>query len=123
MKSILTTAFAMIIVAAPLSVRAVDSAPSKTETDTQPKTIRFNRDVLPILAENCFACHGFDESSRQADLRLDTRDGATATKDGVATIVPGKPKSSELIRRIQSTESDEVMPPPGKHGKHLTVAQ
>ncbi len=123
MKSILTIAFAIIFVAAPFSVRAVDSAPGKGEANTHSKTIRFNRDVLPILAENCFACHGFDESSRQAELRLDTRDGATATKDGVAAVVPGKPESSELIRRIQSTESDEIMPPPGKHGKHLTEAQ
>ncbi len=84
--------------------------------------IQFSRDVLPILAENCFACHGFDESSRQADLRLDTRENAIATKDGVTPVVPGKPESSAIWSRITSTDSDEIMPPE-KTGKHLSDAQ
>jgi hypothetical protein len=84
--------------------------------------IDFSRDVLPILAENCFACHGFDESSRQADLRLDTRENAIATKDGVTPVVPGSPESSAIWNRITSTDSDEIMPPE-KTGKHLSDAQ
>ncbi len=90
--------------------------------DSNASSIQFSRDVLPILAENCFACHGFDESSRQADLRLDTRESAIATKDGVTPVVPGKPESSALWSRITSTDSDEIMPPE-KTGKHLTDAQ
>jgi Protein of unknown function (DUF1553)/Protein of unknown function (DUF1549)/Planctomycete cytochrome C len=85
-------------------------------------SIDFNRDVLPILAENCFACHGFDESSRQADLRLDVRENAIKTSDGAAPIVPGKPESSAVWLRILSKDPDEVMPPE-KTGKHLTDAQ
>ena len=68
--------------------------------------IDFNRDVRPILSDNCFACHGFDASSRKAKLRLDTREGATAE-----VIVPGKPDQSELIARIRSSDPDEMMPP------------
>lgn len=82
--------------------------------------IDFNRDVRPILSDNCFACHGFDKSSRKADLRLDTREGAVADLGGYAAIVPGKPDESELIRRIASDDEVEVMPPPDSHKKPLS---
>jgi hypothetical protein len=84
--------------------------------------VNFNRDVRPILSENCYACHGFDKEGRKADLRLDTREGATATNDGVTAVVPGKPDASELIARIITTDKDDVMPPP-KSKKTLTAAQ
>jgi len=84
--------------------------------------VEFNRDVRPILSENCLACHGFDPAGRKADLRLDTRAGATATTDGVTAVVPGKPDASELIARIMTSDADDVMPPK-KSGKHLTAAQ
>lgn len=77
--------------------------------------IDFNRDVLPILSENCFACHGFDESSREADLRLDTREGAIAS----LAIVPGKPDESGLIERITADDPDERMPPADSNKKPL----
>jgi mono/diheme cytochrome c family protein len=77
--------------------------------------IDFNRDVRPILSNNCYACHGPDDKVRKADLRLDTRDGATEN----GAVVPGRPDESELIRRVRSDESGEVMPPP-KTGKKLT---
>ena len=77
--------------------------------------IDFNRDVRPILSNNCYACHGPDDKVRKADLRLDTRTGATEN----AAVVPGKPDESEIIKRIQTDESGEVMPPP-KSGKKLT---
>ncbi|HET6573086.1 MAG TPA: DUF1549 domain-containing protein, partial [Fimbriiglobus sp.] len=77
--------------------------------------VDFNRDVRPILSNNCYACHGPDENVRKADLRLDTRTGATAN----AAIVPGKPDRSELVRRVRADEPGEVMPPP-KTGKKLT---
>ena len=82
------------------------------------ETPGFNREIRPILAENCFACHGPDSASRKADLRLDRRE--VAVKAGA--IVPGKPDESEMIHRIFATDNDEVMPPPSIH-KQLTAAQ
>jgi mono/diheme cytochrome c family protein len=76
--------------------------------------VDFNRDIRHILSNNCYACHGPDEKVRKADLRLDTREGATDN----AAIVPGKPEQSELVKRISATDG-EVMPPP-KTGKKLT---
>lgn len=70
--------------------------------------IEYNRDIRPILAENCFACHGPDSASRKADLRLDQRDAAV--KAGALT--PGDLNGSELIQRIHTDDRDEVMPPP-----------
>ena len=72
----------------------------------------FNRDIRPILAANCFACHGPDAGARQADLRLDTSAGATADREGSRAIVPGNPAASEVLVRIRSTDPDVVMPPP-----------
>ena len=76
----------------------------------------FNRDVRPILADHCFACHGPDEKARKADLRLDLR------KDAVESLSPGKPADSELIRRLLSKDESEVMPPP-KFGKPVKPEQ
>ncbi|MEM7317268.1 MAG: DUF1549 domain-containing protein, partial [Planctomycetota bacterium] len=77
------------------------------------ESVDFRRDVLPILSEQCFACHGFDEEARQAGLRLDTFDGANGDSDsGESAIVPSKPEESELIRRIMADDEDERMPPP-----------
>ncbi|HVJ86020.1 MAG TPA: PSD1 and planctomycete cytochrome C domain-containing protein [Caulifigura sp.] len=76
-----------------------------------PDQIEFNRDVRPILSENCFACHGFDPKHREAGLRLDTFEGVTADRDGSIGIVPGSLEGSEVWRRITSTDPDEVMPP------------
>ena len=75
--------------------------------------MNFNFDVRPILVRNCYLCHGPDPSSRKADLRLDTYEGATASKDdGIHPIVPGKPRKSELVRRINHSDPEVVMPPP-----------
>lgn len=71
--------------------------------------IRFNRDVRPILSDNCFYCHGPDEKTQEADLRLDTFEGATRDLGGYAAIVPGKPDESELIFRVHDKE--DIMPP------------
>ena len=79
------------------------------------ETISYNRDIRPILSDNCFACHGFDLKKRKADLRLDTFEGATADNDGVTAIVPGSVEKSELWQRIHSADEDEVMPPPKTH--------
>jgi hypothetical protein len=73
--------------------------------------IDFSREILPILSDKCFHCHGPDEESRAAELRLDTKDGLYRTRDNVAVVTPGKADLSELIRRILSNDPDEVMPP------------
>jgi Protein of unknown function (DUF1553)/Protein of unknown function (DUF1549)/Planctomycete cytochrome C len=73
----------------------------------------FNRDVRPVLAQNCFKCHGMDEHGRKGKLRLDLRDSAIGKgKSGEIAIVPGKPDESEVIKRIFSSDEDEIMPPP-----------
>lgn len=77
----------------------------------------FSRDVLPILSESCFSCHGPDEANRKADLRLDSRDGA------LQALVPGDVESSELISRIISADDDLVMPPPASHKPRLKPEQ
>ena len=97
-------------------------AAARDAVPMQPDGIEFNRDVRPVLSENCFACHGFDKAGRKADLRLDTRAGATTARKGVTAVVPGRPKESELVARILTTDEDDVMPPK-KSGKHLTPAQ
>lgn len=78
--------------------------------------ISYGKDVRPILAENCFNCHGQDANRRKADLRLDTQDGQRAG----SVVVPSKPDESELVRRILSADSKEVMPPP-KSNRKLTI--
>ena len=85
-----------------------------------PDEIRFNRDVRPILSNNCFYCHGPDEKHREAELRLDVRESAIAERDGVRAIVPGKPDESDLIVRVLPTDKDEVMPPPESKKPLLT---
>jgi hypothetical protein len=80
--------------------------------------LEFNRDIRPIMAENCFACHGPDKNARKAHLRLDVR--KDAVKAGA--IVPGSPDKSELVERIFSDDPHDIMPP-RKTRKKLTAAQ
>jgi hypothetical protein len=84
--------------------------------------LSFNADIRPILSEYCFACHGPDAADRAADLRLDTRDGATADLGGHAAIVPKSSSRSELIARLRATDPDLKMPPPHT-GKALSAAE
>ena len=84
--------------------------------------ISFNRDIRPILADKCFACHGFDEKKREAGLRLDTFEGASVERDGKRAIVPGDPGASMLWERVHATDPDTKMPPPESH-KELTSAE
>ena len=75
--------------------------------------VQFTRDVRSILSKHCFKCHGPDEATRESGLRLDLREAAIAPADsGAAALVPAKPDESELIRRILSTDTAEMMPPP-----------
>jgi hypothetical protein len=83
--------------------------------------IDFDRQIRPILVQHCYACHGFDAHGRQADLRLDTREGALQSGSGGA-IVPGDPAASQVIQRIWHADPGSVMPPP-EFGKPLTDGQ
>ena len=82
----------------------------------------FNRDVRPILSENCFKCHGPDENARKAKLRLDTKEGAFEIRDGKAAVIPSEPGKSEAYVRIVSEDPEELMPPP-KSNLKLTSEQ
>ncbi|MEM7372320.1 MAG: PSD1 and planctomycete cytochrome C domain-containing protein [Bacteroidota bacterium] len=80
-----------------------------------PKEVDYNFHIRPILADNCYACHGPDANQRKADLRLDTEEGAYAgLKDtpGRFALVPGHPEQSELFLRVSQTDTSELMPPP-----------
>ncbi|HAL12457.1 MAG TPA: hypothetical protein DCP67_01490 [Planctomycetaceae bacterium] len=98
---------------------AISTAISST---AKSKDVQYNRDVLPILSANCFACHGADRVTRQADLRLDQAESAFANRDGITAIRPGKPKQSEVVTRIFSNNPDNQMPPPD-HNQQLTNAE
>ena len=83
----------------------------------------FNRDIRPILSDNCFACHGLDAKKRKADLRLDVPEGAyRKTDEGTQAVKPRDVNGSELWKRIITTDEDDLMPPPESH-KKLTDAQ
>lgn len=83
-----------------------------------PKTVDFNFHIRPILSNNCFTCHGPDENTREAGLRLDTYQGATTLlKSGHRAIVPGKVKTSALINRLTSKDESFQMPPPSSNKK------
>ncbi len=85
--------------------------------------LSFHQDIRPILAEKCFACHGFDAQKRKGELRLDTAEGAFGKgESGAVVIKPGDLKGSELWARINATDKDDIMPPPKSH-KMLTSAQ
>jgi len=73
--------------------------------------VDFRREILPILSDACFRCHGPDEPKREAHLRLDTLEGLYRTREGVTVVRPGKPNESALILRIGSHDSDKIMPP------------
>src|SRR3954463_4243568 len=85
--------------------------------------VDFQREVHPILSQNCFLCHGPDEKDRKSGLRLDLREEALKpAKSGAKAIVPGEPEKSELIARITHSDPDEKMPPP-KSGKKLSARE
>jgi len=81
--------------------------------------ISYNRDIRPILSNHCFSCHGLDEEHRKAKLRLDVREEAIMSRDGIQAIAPGSIEDSESWMRIISDDDDDIMPPPETH-KSLT---
>ena len=83
------------------------------------EAVDFSREILPLLSDRCFHCHGPDAENREADLRLDQRDAAVAQ----GAIVPFEPESSELLARVVSSDPDLRMPPEHAHRKPLTDAE
>ena len=111
----------MRITLIPIMIAALAGPPLTADDDT---SLQFNRDVRPILANNCYPCHGFDQTTREAGLRLDTAEGAVAELESGngRAIVPGQADESILIARILSTDEDERMPPVDS-GKKLSESQ
>lgn len=91
-----------------------------SRADQQP--LSFNRDIRPILSENCFQCHGPDEETREAELRLDTFAGATEDRGGSVAITAGDPAASDVMDRITTADEDLRMPP-ASTGKRLSKQQ
>jgi hypothetical protein len=109
-RKLVVLAFACSVIRAPFVVAAEN-------------TVRYRRDILPILSDRCFKCHGPDSATRKAGLRLDQSDAATTALDSGATaIVPGQPAKSAVVARIMSKDADEMMPPPDS-GKVLSDAE
>lgn len=92
-----------------------------SDSDAQ-DAIDFTSQIRPILADNCYACHGPDDNQRATDLRLDQQASALQDLGGYTAIEPGDPQASELVARIHSDDPDFVMPPSG-HLKKLTPEQ
>ena len=104
------------IVALVAFVSAVAMSPETDQARAATGEVGFNRDIRPIFAENCMACHGPDNNKRKAGLRLDTREGIfEKTPKREPAVVPGKLDKSELWRRVIATNPDDVMPPPDSH--------
>ena len=96
---------------------AIAGAPAAGVSASASK-LAYNREIRPMLSENCFACHGPDKNQRKGKLRLDVREAAIEKK----ALVPGKPQESELVKRLYTTNADDLMPPPESH-KKLTAQQ
>ncbi len=109
--------FLLCIGAAVLAQAARLRAADRPGNDSAAK-VEFNRDIRPILSDNCFYCHGPDKNHRKAKLRLDLRDEALARK----AFIPGNAEESELVKRLTSADPEEVMPPPDSN-KKLTDLQ
>lgn len=104
-------------------IAAIAHCPLAASAESTDTSIQFNRDIRPILSDNCFHCHGPDKAQRQADLRLDTEEGAIAELgSGGHAIVRGNASESEMARRITSDDDGERMPP-ADSGRALTPAQ
>ena len=93
-----------------------------TAATTPGQSVLFNRDIRPILSDNCFHCHGFDGGKRKADLRLDSFEGATAARKDGPAITPGNLDKSALWRHVSSKDPNVIMPPPNS-GKRLKPEQ
>jgi len=95
--------------------------PSSTPAEAA-APIDYSRDIRPLLSDRCYQCHGPDEHERQAELRIDSKEGAFADRTAGAAIVPGDRERSLLFQRITSTDEFERMPPPDS-GKELSAEE
>ncbi len=114
-------AIAMVVVATVMVAIWATTFPTAGASESAAQAaapLDFNRDIRPILSENCLYCHGQDGNKREADLRLDDREAAISA----GAIVPGDPGASVLLERIHSTDADVVMPPPNSN-RRLSVDQ
>jgi hypothetical protein len=106
-----------------LSMLVVTGLPGKIVSAAEEKAIDFSRDILPLLSETCFKCHGPDQANREAGLRLDKHEGALAKlESGKVALVPGKSNESSIYQRITSKDPELRMPPIDS-GKELTQAE
>src|SRR5690348_5804756 len=103
------------VVVAVLAALLVQAKPASAEED-------FSRDILPILSDKCYHCHGPDAKARKANLRFDTKEGAFRIRKGKSVLVPGNAAASEIIRRINAEDDGERMPPP-ESNRTLTSQQ
>jgi hypothetical protein len=102
---------AVLVTACLLAAPAFASGAAQGNT-----SVKFNRDIRPILAENCYACHGPDNNARKAKLRLDTKEGIfEKTPKREPAVIPGALEKSELWQRVITTDEDDRMPPPDSH--------
>ena len=106
----------------PVATIAVAGVLTAGISKAQAEPVRFDRDIRPILSNNCFPCHGPDDRTRKGDLRLDLKEHALADRDGVPALKVGDLGASEAWRRIVSADPDEKMPPPDSN-KKLTPPQ
>ncbi|MCC6791274.1 MAG: DUF1549 domain-containing protein, partial [Thermomicrobiales bacterium] len=113
----LAFAFAALMLAP--AGRSAENAPAVAGKLSAP-TVRYGRDIRPLLSDRCFRCHGPDAKTRAADLRLDLRELATAARKHGAAIVPGKPEESELWKRVTAASVDDRMPPASSNKKYLS---
>ena len=104
----------------PASAARVETATAPPASGT---SIRFGRDIRPILSDRCFLCHGPDAATQMADLRLDSFEAATRMVDGLAAIVPGDPEASLLYERITAVDAHDVMPPPDSGKKAISDSE
>src|SRR5262245_42096968 len=111
-----------LLLVAALTTTLLGSAAARAQNAAaQPETrVDFGRQIRPPLSDHCFKCHGPDANAREAELRLDLREGALRSEKPV--IVPGKSDQSELWRRVSSSDPDTVMPPPAS-GRKLSAEQ
>ncbi len=109
-----------IILSLAMAASAVAGLPQAGANESQSPD--FDREVRPILADNCFACHGPDKEGRKGKLRLDQRDRVMGISGGDAVVVPGDREDSELWYRITTEYKDDLMPP-ADHGKSLTAEE
>ena len=114
---------AALLFAVSIAVACASAGQSDRGHGTTAARVDFARDVRPILADRCFACHGPDERARKAGLRLDLAEGAVAeTESGSRAVVPFDVDASELVRRVFAHDDDELMPPP-EHKRPLSEAE